>query len=195
MPQYMPAVNVEDSTQNAFVQDWLTAYFKHHEKSNDARDIAALEVVIECVQETYNYTEHVFSPHEICAVLTSHPTEPVDAYVWHSGGGIFLARVDLGRTSDVETYDGPHVLICDRHDIESKRGLVVGFYRTHDDEDGWPVPDDLTTRARYASRLEELHEIVMDAADTVRELQADAELADMAASEAAEDAADAESAR
>ena len=54
----MPEVNVEDSAQNAFVQDWLVAYYKRHDDVNTPADMDAYESVVECLQETYDYTDH-----------------------------------------------------------------------------------------------------------------------------------------
>jgi len=51
MPTF-DAVDADDSSQNAFVQDWLTAWSERH--GDDADHILA---VIEMIQETYNYRE------------------------------------------------------------------------------------------------------------------------------------------
>jgi len=48
----LPEVDVTNSEQNAFVQNWLTA-------SIQARgDDETLESAIEAIQETYNYQDH-----------------------------------------------------------------------------------------------------------------------------------------
>jgi len=52
----MEPVDTHNSMQNAFVQDWLTAYMK--EIPTDQDDYDKFEAVIEGVQETYNYQDH-----------------------------------------------------------------------------------------------------------------------------------------
>lgn len=58
----LPPVNVQDSAQNAWVQDWLTAYQQRTAPAEvtveSVLDADAFERVIECVQETYNYQDH-----------------------------------------------------------------------------------------------------------------------------------------
>jgi hypothetical protein len=49
----MPTVDLTNSEQNAFVQDWLTAYAKEHGFEEH------IESTIESVQETYNYQDHL----------------------------------------------------------------------------------------------------------------------------------------
>lgn len=46
-------VNITDSAQNAFVQDWLTAFAKEHGWEEH------IEETIESIQETYNYKDHL----------------------------------------------------------------------------------------------------------------------------------------
>lgn len=53
MAKNLPEVDVFDSEQNAFVQDWLTAFNRAHGFS------AYIEDTIEGVQETYDYTDHL----------------------------------------------------------------------------------------------------------------------------------------
>jgi hypothetical protein len=52
-PNNMPTVDLTNSEQNAFVQDWLTAYAKEHGFEEH------IESTIESVQETYNYQDHL----------------------------------------------------------------------------------------------------------------------------------------
>jgi hypothetical protein len=54
----LPRVNVEDSQQNAFVQEWLSAWQKHHADSMHITDHRSFEYAIELIQETYNYEDH-----------------------------------------------------------------------------------------------------------------------------------------
>lgn len=49
----LPEVDVFDSEQNAFVQDWLTAFNRAHGYEED------IEATIEHVQETYDYKDHM----------------------------------------------------------------------------------------------------------------------------------------
>jgi hypothetical protein len=55
----MPPVDVHSSEQNAFVQSWLSDYFAAFPdpEGEDGDNAIALELVIEAVQETYNYKE------------------------------------------------------------------------------------------------------------------------------------------
>jgi hypothetical protein len=52
----LPTVNIEDSEQNAFVQDWLSKFNKEYPTDSD--DYDRIEAVIEAIQETYNYKDH-----------------------------------------------------------------------------------------------------------------------------------------
>jgi hypothetical protein len=54
MARNMPEVDLTNSEQNAFVQDWLTAWAKQWPgvPFND------IEGAIESIQETYNYQDH-----------------------------------------------------------------------------------------------------------------------------------------
>ena len=52
----MEPVDLDNSMQNAFVQDYLSAMSEAHEADSD--DYAKLEAVIEVVQETYDYKDH-----------------------------------------------------------------------------------------------------------------------------------------
>lgn len=59
--------------------------------------------------------------------------KPIDGFLWHSGGGVNLARVNF---SD-DVYDGPHVLVSDAQDTlgsETPPGWYVGFYRGDGDD-------------------------------------------------------------
>jgi hypothetical protein len=49
------AVDLENSAQNAFVQNWLSAMMEG--PGIEAEDVAAIEHVIELVQETYDHTD------------------------------------------------------------------------------------------------------------------------------------------
>lgn len=51
----MPDIRIASSTQNAWVQDWLAAYFREHARGDD---LDAYEHIIECIQETYSHAEH-----------------------------------------------------------------------------------------------------------------------------------------
>lgn len=42
-----------DSTQNGWVQDWLTKWAKEHIRDNGEDDWHAIEVAIELIQETW----------------------------------------------------------------------------------------------------------------------------------------------
>ena len=48
----LPPIDVDDAKQNAFVQDWLTAYLKKH--PGNGSDHPSFEEVIEAIQETYS---------------------------------------------------------------------------------------------------------------------------------------------
>jgi hypothetical protein len=51
--------DITNSEHNAFVQDWLTQYFKHTARDGAMdKDYEAFETVIEAVQETYDYKDH-----------------------------------------------------------------------------------------------------------------------------------------
>lgn len=70
----MKDVDPESSFQNAFVQEWLSAFFKFHEAVADDRDEAAFDRVIECIQETYSYIDHNDERDELIAGIPG--TEP-----------------------------------------------------------------------------------------------------------------------
>ena len=59
MPQSMPKVDIDDPRQNAFVQDWLSAYFTGRDAQRaTGEELQAYEIVIEAIQETYSPMPH-----------------------------------------------------------------------------------------------------------------------------------------
>ena len=58
MAKNMPEVNPKDSEQNAFVQDWLTAWNNAH-PSPEEEENEAVEAAVEQIQGTYDYTDHM----------------------------------------------------------------------------------------------------------------------------------------
>ena len=56
-PYHTANVDVTSSTQNAFVQDWLSAYRDAYPQATTADEREAFEVVLEAVQDTYDYTK------------------------------------------------------------------------------------------------------------------------------------------
>lgn len=58
MGKNLPEVDVFDSEQNAFVQDWLTAFNRQHDFAPED-ELEQVEGVIEQIQGTYNYKDHM----------------------------------------------------------------------------------------------------------------------------------------
>lgn len=49
----LPEVDVDSNEQNAWVQDWLTTYFKKFSSVNSPKEEECHQVVVEAIQETY----------------------------------------------------------------------------------------------------------------------------------------------
>jgi hypothetical protein len=100
----------------------------------------------------------------ILAELTDHPTMPLDAYNWHSGGGIFCVRLDVapnGGKADHSTEEGPpHLLLTPRTEWDGGDGVMVGYYPRWDDEGNWPG----TSEPRFCA-LEDVYAVVCEGAD------------------------------
>lgn len=98
----------------------------------------------------------------IVAVLNDHPHEPIPAYVWHTGGGIFAVRVDISpEGGEPVREDPPHMLITPREDYDGVEGYAIGVYRTWTDDGGWPIDNKL----RCVDTLAEIHAVIMEGAE------------------------------
>lgn len=72
-------------------------------------------------------TTNEFTPERAAEVL-----QPVGGFLWHSGGGINLARVNFGKAED-----GPFVLVSESVDTvgpDTPPGWYVGYYKEEDDD-------------------------------------------------------------
>jgi hypothetical protein len=103
-----------------------------------------------------------FTYEQIRDVLNDHPTEPVPAYIAHTGGGVMAVRVDIAPEGGKPKDDDPFLLLTPREDYDGEHGIAVGYYPTWEDTGEWP-----TGGMRYADSLDEVHEIVMDGADSL----------------------------
>ena len=84
-------VDIHNSAQNAFVQDWLTAFMNgttHHE------DNAHIESTIEMVQELYNYKNHL-----------KHKDHAGEPEIVATGGDMQAALRVLGKLIEIVPTD------------------------------------------------------------------------------------------
>lgn len=75
-------------------------------------------------------TDLDYTPERAVEVLS-----PDGGYLWHSGGGIMLARVDFAAERPAE--DWPYVLVNDARDVlgEDAEGWYIGFYPSAEEDD------------------------------------------------------------
>jgi hypothetical protein len=103
----------------------------------------------------------------IAAVLNDHPREPIPAFVYHTGGGIWAVRVDILPEGGKPSSEGgfintpPHLLITPRADYDGGKGYAIGYYPTWEHTGEWPTGEPL----RFADDLDGIHAIVMQGAD------------------------------
>lgn len=94
--------------------------------------------------------------------LSNHPTEPIPAYDWHSGGGIWCVRVDVDSISDIGPHDGPYLLMTDGADFSQPGTIAVGLYPSPEYGEELPWPDGEPIRCAPVAGL---HETVSEGAD------------------------------
>jgi len=89
---------------------------------------------------------------DACAALKE---AGLPAYLYHSGGGVWLVRLDAGAGDDP-----PHVLISERCEWDGGPGFMVGVYKGWGDLGRWPgVGEDET---RFADDLAGLPALVRE---------------------------------